>query len=94
MRPSGGGSRRYVHRHPPRPSCTTPSPPLPAVGSTSTTAPNPEPSTKSRQFLLGLVFATQKKKKLQTPSTKGGSGRARLTGVLKRSTTTSHCMKA
>jgi hypothetical protein len=65
MRPSGGASRRPVPRHPPGPSCTAPSILPSTLGPTSTTAPNHELSTESRQVKVGLHFATEKMKNPQ-----------------------------
>jgi hypothetical protein len=53
------------HVHPPGPSCTASSLQLLAVGSTSNTAPNPEPSTESRLVKLGFYISPQKMKKAQ-----------------------------
>jgi hypothetical protein len=74
MRSSGGGSHHHVPRRPTEPSCTVPSMLPPTLGSTSTTAPNHELSTESRQVKLGLNFATEKMKKSQPLNQKKGSG--------------------
>jgi hypothetical protein len=65
MCPSGGGRHHHVPRRPTEPPCTAPSMLPPTLGPTSTTAPNHELSTESRQVKLGLHFATEKMKNPQ-----------------------------